>query len=225
MIRIIIADDDIFIRESLQIMLGMDPGIEVSGLAGNGREALLLLEQGLAVDVVLMDIRMPVCDGVEGTRQIKARFPQVRVLVLTTFDDDEFIVEAIRGGASGYLLKNIAPDRIIQGIKTVHEGSMLIHPDIAAKLAGLLLPSPPPVQAPAAEGSEDPDASLRLAAYGLTPSERQVVGLIAEGLSNREIAGRLYLSEGTVKNYITEILSKLSLRDRTQIAILYLRGR
>lgn len=246
MIRLIIADDDIFIRESLHIMLGMDPEIEVVGSAGNGEEALRLLEQGIAADLVLMDIRMPVCDGVEGTRRIKSRFPHVRVLVLTTFDDDEFIAEAIRGGASGYLLKNIPPDRIIKGIKTVHEGSMLIHPDIAAKLAGLLAPSAsqkaqaaqaphaaaagavPAVSAPASEASEarhTANARARLAEYGLTPSECQVVGLIAEGLSNREIAGRLYLSEGTVKNYVTEILSKLSLRDRTQIAIFYLRGR
>ncbi len=250
MIRLIIADDDIFIRESLHIMLGMDPEIEVVGSAGNGEEALQLLEQGIAADLVLMDIRMPVCDGVEGTRRIKSRFPHVRVLVLTTFDDDEFIAEAIRGGASGYLLKNIPPDRIIKGIKTVHEGSMLIHPDIAAKLAGLLAPPAsqkarmaaqaphaaaagavpvvPAVSAPASEASEArhaADARARLAEYGLTPSECQVVGLIAEGLSNREIAGRLYLSEGTVKNYVTEILSKLSLRDRTQIAIFYLRRR
>lgn len=222
MIRLLIADDDIFIRESLQIMLGLDPEIEIAGTAGDGEEALRLLENGLRVDVALMDIRMPLCDGVEGTKRIKARFPDIRVLILTTFDDDEYIAEAIRGGANGYLLKNIAPEKIVQGIKTVHGGSMLIHPDIALKLAGMLAsPTTLPLERTA---QDSPDAGERLNGIGLTPTEITVVQLIAEGLSNREIAGRLFLSEGTVKNYVTEILSKLSLRDRTQIAIFYLRG-
>lgn len=220
MIRLIIADDDVFIRESLAIMLGMDPDIEIAGTAGNGREALELLAGGTEADVVLMDIRMPICDGVEGTKQIKVRFPAVRVLVLTTFDDDEFIIEAIRGGASGYLLKNIPPERIVHGIKTVHEGSMLIHPEIAAKLAGMLSPSGGGNAS--TQGNEN--RLRRLSERGLTPAECQIVERIAEGLSNREIAGRLFLSEGTVKNYVTEILSKLALRDRTQIAIFYLSG-
>lgn len=220
MIRLIIADDDVFIRESLAIMLGMDPDIEIAGTAGNGQEALELLAGGTEAHVVLMDIRMPICDGVEGTKQIKARFPDVRVLVLTTFDDDEFIIEAIRGGASGYLLKNIPPERIVHGIKTVHEGSMLIHPEIAAKLAGMLSPS----GAGNASTQGNDNRLRRLTERGLTPAECQIVERIAEGLSNREIAGRLFLSEGTVKNYVTEILSKLALRDRTQIAIFYLRG-
>lgn len=219
MIQLLIVDDDVFIRESLQIMLGLDPNIEIVGTASNGQEAFDFLEKGTPCDVVLMDIRMPICDGVEGTKRIKSRFPHIRVLVLTTFDDDEFIVEAIRGGASGYLLKNISPDRIIQGVKTVHEGSMLIHPDIAAKLATMLMPT-----GSRAEQTETTGMLERLTARGLTPAERQIVELIAEGLSNREIAGRLFLSEGTVKNYVTEILSKLLLRDRTQIAIFYLRG-
>lgn len=133
--------------------------------------------------------------------------------MLTTFDDDEYIIEALRAGASGYLLKNIPPDRIIQGIKTVHEGNMLIHPEIARKLAGFLQPS---------ARQEAPEAQP-LASYGLTKSEQAVVTSIAEGLTNKEIAAKLFLSEGTVKNYITDILSKLGVRDRTQIAILYLK--
>ncbi|MOA13246.1 Transcriptional regulatory protein DegU [compost metagenome] len=134
--------------------------------------------------------------------------------MLTTFDDDEFILEALKNGASGYLLKNIPPDRIIQGIKTVHSGSMLIHPDIARKLTGLLREtiSPPP-------------ESLKLTNAGLTAVEHQVVTLIAEGMSNKEIAQKLFLSEGTVKNYVTDILHKLEVRDRTQIAILYWKSR
>lgn len=134
--------------------------------------------------------------------------------MLTTFDDDEYIIEALRAGASGYLLKNIPPDRIIQGIKTVHEGNMLIHPEIARKLAGFLQPS---------ARQEASESAQPLASYGLTKSEQAVVTSIAEGLTNKEIAAKLFLSEGTVKNYITDILSKLGVRDRTQIAILYLK--
>lgn len=212
MISVLIVDDDPFIRESLKLLVGMDPDIKVSAVAEHGEEALALLEEGLPVNVVLMDIRMPVCDGVEGTRRIRERHSDVRVLMLTTFDDDEYIVEALRNGASGYLLKNIPPDRIIQGIKTVHDGNMLIHPDIARKLTGMLRPTVQPVP-----------KSAELEQFGLTPTEKKVVVLIAEGLSNKEIAGQLYLSEGTVKNYVTEILGKLNLRDRTQIAIFYLK--
>ncbi|MHA6532747.1 response regulator [Paenibacillus sp. BAC0078] len=214
MIKVVIVDDDPFIRESLKVLVALDPEIEVAGAAGDGNEALALLKQLPHADVVLMDIRMPICGGVEGTRNIKAAFPRISVLMLTTFDDDEYIIEALRNGASGYLLKNIPPDRIIQGIKTVHEGNMLIHPDIARKLAGLLQPAARPKDTPA----------QTLEAYGLTKAEQAVVSSIAEGYTNKEIAAALFLSEGTVKNYITDILSKLGLRDRTQIAIFYLKS-
>ena len=214
MIKVVIVDDDSFIRESLKVLMGLDPLISVSGAASNGREALELLNNGMEADVVLMDIRMPVCGGVEGTRLIKEAYPNTSVLMLTTFDDDEYIIEALRNGASGYLLKNIPPDRIIQGIKTVHEGNMLIHPDIARKLTTFLHPTPSPeiLHSPSLED------------YGLTKAEQAVVASIADGHSNKEIAGKLFLSEGTVKNYITDILSKLGLRDRTQIAIFYLKS-
>ncbi|MHA7579424.1 response regulator [Paenibacillus vandeheii] len=212
-IRLILADDDSFIRESLKVLLGLDPVISVTGTASNGREALELLESGTPADVVLMDIRMPDGDGVEGTRIVKTRFPDVRVLMLTTFDDDEYIIQALQNGASGYLLKNVPPDRIIQGIKTVHNGDMLIHPDIARKLATLLRP------AASAQTHETIDS------YGLTRMELAVAEAISEGLSNKEIAAKLFLSEGTVKNYVTDILGKLSLRDRTQIAIFMLKNK
>lgn len=215
MLQVVIVDDDSFIRESLKVLIGLDAEIEVAGCASDGYEALALLQELPHTDVVLMDIRMPNCGGVEGTRRIKASFPQVSVLMLTTFDDDEYIIEALRNGASGYLLKNIPPDRIIQGIKTVHEGNMLIHPDIARKMAGFLQP---------AARAEAVQEQLQLESYGLTKAERAIVASIAEGLTNKEIAGKLFLSEGTVKNYITDILSKLGLRDRTQIAILYLKS-
>lgn len=213
MIHVLITDDDPFIRESLQLIIGLDEDITVVGTCTHGDEALAIIQSGVQVDVVLMDIRMPICDGVEGTRKIKQTNPAISILILTTFDDDEFIVQALRNGASGYLLKNISPDRIIQGIKMVEQGNLLIHPDIAKKLATFISPTPAPsVPAP-----------TTLREYGLTASEQAVVEKISEGLSNKEIAQELFLSEGTVKNYITEILSKLNLRDRTQIAIFYLK--
>lgn len=214
MTRLLIVDDDPFIRESLKLILDLDPGITVVGTCTNGNEALRFVENDPDVNCVLMDIRMPECDGVEGTKKIKAFAPHIAILILTTFDDDEYIIEALQSGAGGYLLKNIAPDRIVEGIKTVVQGSLLIHPNIAKKLTGLLQPPAPPAPAP----------DRKLETYGLTPAEQQVVRKIADGKSNKEIAQELYLSEGTVKNYITEILSKLSLRDRTQIAIFYLKN-
>ncbi|GAS84682.1 response regulator transcription factor [Paenibacillus amylolyticus] len=211
LIQLILVDDDYFIRESLKVLLGLDSGIIVTGTASNGQEALELLEAGTPADVVLMDIRMPECDGVEGTQLIKVRFPEIQVLMLTTFDDDEYIIQALQNGASGYLLKNVPPERIIQGIKTVHNGDMLIHPDIARKLTGLLRSATTPL-------TQNP-----IEAYGLTRMELAVAEAISEGLSNKEIAAKLFLSEGTVKNYVTDILGKLSLRDRTQIAIFMLK--
>ncbi|SEU14905.1 response regulator transcription factor [Paenibacillus sp. NFR01] len=215
MIQVLIVDDDPFIRESLKVLVALDAGIGVAGLAGDGNEALERIGALPQVDVVLMDIRMPGCDGVEGTRRIKAAYPQIKVLMLTTFDDDEYIIEALRSGASGYLLKNIPPDKIVQGIKTVHDGNMLIHPDITRKLTGFLQPAAPTPELVLAKHP--------LEGFGLTKAELSVVSLIADGFSNKEIAGTLFLSEGTIKNYITDILSKLNLRDRTQIAIFYLK--
>ncbi len=212
-LTVFIVDDDPFIRESLTLLIGLDQEIEVVGSASNGAEAAEMIGRGAYPDVVLMDIRMPDCDGVEGTKRIKSLSSDISVLILTTFDDDEFIIEALQNGASGYLLKNIPPDRIIQGIKTVHSGNMLIHPDVARKLTGLLRPVSP---------SPPKD---RLAEAGLTAAEQNVVRLIADGMSNKEIAGQLFLSEGTVKNYVTEILGKLGVRDRTQLAILYWKTR
>jgi DNA-binding NarL/FixJ family response regulator len=205
LINLLIVDDDPFIRESLKLILDLDPYISVMGACANGEEAFQFVQLNPIVNVVIMDIRMPLCNGVEGTKKIKHIAPQVAILILTTFDDDEYIVQALKNGANGYLLKNIPPDRIIEGIKTVHHGDLLIHPRIAKKLTGLLQPlSPLPVKPPKS-----------LLQYGLTPTEQLVV---------LQIAREMFLSEGTVKNYITEILSKLSLRDRTQIAIFYLKN-
>ncbi|GGG89756.1 response regulator [Paenibacillus radicis (ex Gao et al. 2016)] len=219
MIKVLIVDDDPFIRESMMLILGLDPELEVAGTCDNGRAAAEFAAN-TPVDVVLMDIRMPECDGVQGTKLLQALDKPPCVLILTTFDDDEYIAQAIRNGANGYLLKNVSPSRIIAGIKTVHDGSLLIHPAIARKLAGMLDRQPSPSAEPVLAQA---DPSRKLDAYGLTPTEQQIVRHIADGLSNKEIAAALFFSEGTVKNYITEILGKLELRDRTQIAIFYLK--
>jgi DNA-binding NarL/FixJ family response regulator len=216
MIRTLIVDDDPFIRESLKLILSTMEGIEVIGTCGNGMEAFAFTNEDPKVDIVLMDIRMPICDGVEGTRLIMESSKSCKVLILTTFDDDDYIVKALRFGAGGYMLKNIPPEQIAAGIRTVHAGHMLIHPDIAKKLGGLLHP----IQT---QKSSKGTSKKVLSEYGLSHTEEQIVSRIASGFSNKEIAQQLFLSEGTIKNYITDILGKLTLRDRTQIAIFYLK--
>lgn len=218
LIQVLIVDDDPFIRESLKVILDLDPELQVVDVCENGDQAYQFVSSHPDIDVVLMDIRMPVCDGVEGTRKLKTLDKAPSVLILTTFDDDEYIIQAIRHGANGYLLKNVPPARIISGIKSVYEGNHLIHPDIARKLAGMLGTREQPLAERAVQSHKN------LASYGLTPAEQEIVRLIADGKSNKEIAGTLFLSEGTVKNYISDILGKLALRDRTQIAIFYLKN-
>jgi len=206
-IKVLIADDDKIVRDSMKIILEMDKDIEVVGTAANGDEAFEFCMKN-NVDVVLMDIRMPVCDGVLGTKKIKEVFKDIKVIILTTFSDDEYILEALKNGASGYLLKNISPDKIMEDIKVVFNGNMLIHPDVAYKVAEML------------NKEEKNDFSK----YGLNEAEVKIMELISKGLTNKEISEIMFLSEGTIKNKISDILSKLNLRDRTQIAIFYLKG-
>lgn len=212
MIRVLLVDDDPFIRESLKIIIQQDPDMSVVGTCQNGEEAFHFCQSNHEeVDVVLMDIRMPICDGVEATRKIKEVHPELAILILTTFEDDEYIVEALKYGIQGYLLKNVPPDQIIEGLRIVSQGHMLVHPTIARKLPTFI--------------DNKAKSSIDLESYGLTPTEQKILEHIAEGLSNKEIAQALFLSEGTIKNYITQMLGKLQLRDRTQMAIFYLKNK
>jgi DNA-binding NarL/FixJ family response regulator len=207
-IKVMVVDDDELVRSSLKIILNMNPNMQVSETCSNGDEAFESISKNPDIDVILMDIRMPVCDGVLATKKILEVYPHVRIIILTTFDDDEYIFEALKNGAKGYLLKNVSADKVMEAIKIVYEGNMLIHPDIATKLSGML----------------KNDRKDFLDSYALNVSEKNIVKLIAHGYSNKEIGEKIYLSEGTVKNKISEILSKLNLRDRTQIAIFYLKS-
>jgi DNA-binding NarL/FixJ family response regulator len=207
MIQLVLADDQSLIRRGLRALLKTDAELEVVGEAENGREAIALVET-LQPQVVIMDIRMPVMDGVEGTQVICQRFPQVKVLVLTTFDDQEYVAKALQAGASGYLLKDTPFDELTLAIRLVHKGYTQLGPGLASKA----LVQPPPSHT--LEVSEN--------WYKLTPREQDIIVLIAQGASNREIAKALFIAEKTVKNRITSILSQLNLRDRTQLAIVAL---
>lgn len=221
-VRLLLVDDQELIRESLHIVLEMDPELEVVGMAENGRIAVEVCEQQRP-DIILMDLHMPEMDGVEATRAIKDRFPQVKIIILTTFQEVQYVVDALGAGAEGYLLKAIHPRDLAEGIKWVYNGGTLIPQDIALMLVSQLQgkadaksaswPSSAESTQAAPARQEAADLS-QTSAYGLSERELQVLHCIADGLNNREIAERLFLSEGTVKNYISSIYSKMEVRDR-----------
>lgn len=192
------------IRQGLEIILSGYEDIEIVAQGANGFEALELCAT-FDPHVMLMDVRMPQCNGVEGTKLVKSRFPQVKILILTTFKDTGYIQDALKNGASGYLLKDSSHDLIYKGIKAVMSGNIVFHPEVADDILSHVAPDEP---------RED-----FCAQYGLTVKECELIELIAQGLSNKEIGDHLYLSEGTIKNYVSNILGKLELRDRTQIVI------
>ncbi len=196
-IRVAIVDDQTLIREGLASLLALVPDLTVVGKAADGREALALVAEQ-APDVVLMDVRMPGMNGVAATREIRARYPRTHVIVLTTFDD-EYVFESLRAGASGYLLKNADPDHLATAIRAVHAGDSILDPAVTRKVIRR-----------ATRPEAEPVLTERL-----TRREREVLRLMAEGASNAEIAERLCLAEGTVKNHVSHILGKLGARDRT----------
>ncbi len=206
-IRLLLVDDQMIIRQGLKSLLEAKPDLEVVGEAENGQQAITQVE-ALQPDVVLMDVRMPVMDGVAATRQICQQFSQTKVLVLTTFDDDEYVSQAMRLGARGYLLKDTHSDDLAAAIRAVHKGYTQMGPGLFEK--AMAVPTLPVATQP---------AHLPPELAGLTAREREVLCLIVAGASNREIAEALYISERTVKNHITHILSQLNLRDRTQAAM------
>ncbi|AUI59196.1 response regulator transcription factor [Amycolatopsis sp. BJA-103] len=201
-VRVLLVDDQALFREALATLLEVQPEIEVVGEAGDGEQAVRLCAE-LCPDVALMDLRMPVLDGIAATARLRAEQPGVRVLALTTFDDDEDVFAALRAGAVGYLLKDVSSARLVEALVAAKRGESVLQPSVAAKLVAKVaqLPTGPPRESP------------------LSERELEVVRLLADGRSNREIARTLFLAEGTVKNLVTSVLAKLQVRDRTQAAL------
>ena len=209
MIKILIADDQELIRESLKIVLDLNADMEVVGLAADGQKVLDLLKQNRP-DIILMDIRMPELDGVLCTKAVKEKFPDVKIIILTTFDDDEYVYYALKYGASGYLLKGCSMQELTGAIHTVMNGGSILNQGVITKVVKLFSKLAQVNLAMQVDGRD---------AEELNRTERNIANLVGCGLSNKEIAEKLFLSEGTVRNALSSALSKLHLRDRTQLAI------
>lgn len=205
-VRVLIVDDDALMRAGLRGVLDSDPGIEVVGEAGDGREAVYRC-RFLEPEVVLMDVRMPDLDGISATRELLAAHPQVRVMVLTTFEQDDYIFGALAAGASGFLLKRTPPEELVAAVHTVAAGDSLLSPSVTSRVIERMARRPAP----------DEERERRIAE--LTPREQEVFALIARGLSNGEIATELVIEESTVKTHVKRILGKLGARDRVQAVI------
>ena len=206
MIRLLLVDDQALFREGLRTLLSLHEDLQVVGEAGNGLEALAAAD-ALRPDVVLMDLRMPVLDGVAATRRLLAAHPASRVIVVTTFDDDELVFDGLRAGAVGYLLKDVSSDKLVEAIRAAARGESFLQPSIAAKVLA---------EFNRLERSAVPPPPL---AEPLSERELEILRLLAAGDSNKEIAAALFIAEGTVKNHVTNILGKLDARDRTQAAL------
>jgi DNA-binding NarL/FixJ family response regulator len=201
MIRVLLTDDQILFRQGLASLLSLESDLEIVGQANHGQEAIALAST-LHPHVILMDVRMPICDGVTATREIHQQFPKIRILVLTTFDEDDYVWRSLQAGAAGYILKNTPSEQVAAAIRTVHQGHSQLGPTIAQKVFAQIQP---------------PTIQPNLNAF--SDRELEVLKHLAQGMSNREIAESLFLSEGTIKNHITRILNQLGLRDRTQAAL------
>jgi DNA-binding NarL/FixJ family response regulator len=210
-VRVLLVDDQPLFREALAVLLGARDGIEVVGEAGDGADALRQVRT-LAPDVVLMDLRMPVLDGIAATRRLHADHPGVRVIALTTFDGDEEVFAALRAGAVGYLLKDTSGDRLAEAVRVAARGGSTLEPSVAARVVARVADLPDADSPPTPPSAAPP-------AVPLSARELEVLRHLAAGRSNREIAAALYLTEGTVKNHVTSVLTKLDVRDRTQAAL------
>jgi DNA-binding NarL/FixJ family response regulator len=204
-IRVLVADDQALIRDSFRLILDMEPDIEVVGEAGDGREAVAQARQ-LQPDVVLMDIRMPVLDGLGATQALTRAASTARVLILTTYDADEYLYDAMRAGACGFLLKDVRRGQLADAVRTVAGGDSLLHPALTRRLVERFVQGPPPGGRPAV-------------LEGLTEREIEVLRLVGRGLSNGEIAAELFLGEATVKTHVGHVFTKLGLRDRVQAVV------
>ncbi|MTK11187.1 MAG: response regulator transcription factor [Clostridiaceae bacterium] len=209
MINVIVADDQELVREGIKMILSLYEEINILGEAENGKQLIMLLEK-LQPDVILMDVRMPIMDGVEATKIIKEKYKNVKVIILTTFNEDEYIFKAIKNGADGYLLKDAGSEYIIKAIKSVYNGAMLLDPEVTVKVVKAF-------NSITNEKQSFDDLKYKLDI--LTPREMDVAKLVAQGKSNKDICKILFLTEGTVKNYVTRILEKLELNSRTELAV------
>jgi len=207
MIKVVIADDQSILAEGLKMILNKEDDINICGIANNGKEAYDLC-MWYRPDILLLDIKMPIMNGVEATKIIKSDIPEVKIIILTTFNDEEYIYEALKNGASGYLLKDASPQKIAEAIRSVYKGGALIESNVAVKVIDIFSEM-------AKNTRREADPKLEL----LTERELEICRLLGEGKNNKEISEELFLSEGTIKNHITRILTKLDLRDRTQLAI------
>lgn len=213
MVKIMIADDQQLIRESLKIILDSDPDFEVVKVVGSGQEVLDSLKTE-SIDIILMDVRMPNMSGVDCTRIVKKEYPNIKVIILTTFDDDEYIYDALKYGASGYLLKGCSLEELSTAIHNVLSGGACFNPNVAGKVAQFFSQMANSHSEVSFDGEEKE--------YDFSDTEQKIIAQIGHGYSNKEIAQKLGFSEGTIRNYLSVILDKLELRDRTQLAIWYL---
>lgn len=224
-INLLLVDDHAVVRKGLQVFLSTQPDIKVIGEASNGREALDRTAE-LNPDVLLMDLHMPIMDGIETAKALRCFHPQVKVIVLTSFSDQDHILPAIRVGIKGYLLKDIEPEELVAAIRKVHNGQVELHSEAASQLMNLMATTTlEPLEISSPEPNTPSTASAAISGLKLlTPREQEVLDLIALGMSNKEIASKLVITEKTVKTHVSHVLGKLNLTDRTQAAIFAIKG-